>query len=134
MSAVLLAAVLLSQTPAAAQPTITTVEEVVVEGAYAEFRLGVDISGPLAADTLVVSAAPPMYCSGAAFQYAPGPARQCWLRARVNTTVRLEATARGRFGDAWTVDWSGCEPVDGGRACEIVIERESRIGATFRRL
>ena len=133
MSAVLVAAAVLAQTPVV-PPSTTTVDEVVVDGSYAEFRLGIDIGGPLAADTLVVSASPPMYCSGAEFQYEPGPARQCWLRARVNTTVRLEATARGRFGDAWTVDWSGCEPVDGGRACEITMVRESRVGAVFRRL
>lgn len=133
MPAVLLAAALLAQAPAAAHQAVTTVDEVVVEGAYAEFRLVTDIGGELATDTLVVSSAPPMHCSGAAFQYAPGPARQCWLRARVNTPVRLEATARGRFGPDWTVEWTGCAPVGDGRACEITVTGEARVGAVFRR-
>lgn len=133
MSAVLLVAAAIAQAPAAAHQTATTVDEVVVDGAFAEFRMVTDIGGELASDTLVVSAAPAMHCSGAAFQYAPGPARQCWLRARVNTTVRLEAVARGRFGPDWTVEWSGCAPVGDGSACEITVTGESRVAAVFRR-
>lgn len=129
MPAALFVAVLLAQSPAA-----TTVDEVVVDGSYAEFRLVTDIAGDLGPDTLVRSTTPPMTCSGARWRYEPGPARQCWLRAQVHSPVRLEAVAPGRFGADWTVEWTGCAPADGGRVCELSLDRETTIGATFRRL
>ena len=128
----ILVAGLLAQTSPTGPDAVTTVEEVVADGSYAEFRLVTDIGGALAADTLIVSGAPAMYCSGGAYQYEPGPARQCWLRARVNT-VRLEARATGRHGADWNVDWNGCTPVEGGRACEVTVNRETLVGARFRR-
>ena len=38
---------------------------------------------------------------------------------------------KGQFGKDWSVAWSGCEVLDGGKACRIVPENETTVGAVF---
>ena len=46
--------------------------------------------------------------------------------------ILLTAQHEGVFGRDWTVEWSGCEPVDDGRSCSAAIAGSMQVGATFR--
>lgn len=105
---------------------------VTVVGGYFDYLLRVDLRGTDAASDLVVSVDPAMNCGDARFDRTPGPYRQCWLRGRRGAPILLTAQHEGVFGRDWTVDWTGCEPVDDGRSCSAAIAGTMQVGATFR--
>ncbi|MBN8553718.1 MAG: hypothetical protein J0L52_12585 [Caulobacterales bacterium] len=128
---------LLSLALADSQPELPPADElpaITVRGQYIDYRLRVGLQGAEAATDLIVSADPAMNCGDVRFDRTPGPYRQCWLRGRRNASIRLLAHREGEFGRDWTVDWTGCEPRDGGRSCEVAISSEILVGATFRTL
>jgi hypothetical protein len=119
------------------QPELPPADElpaITVRGYYMDYRLRVGLSGAEAATDLIVSADPGMNCGDARFDRTPGPYRQCWLRGRRNAPILLTAQRQGEFGRDWTVDWTGCEPLDAGRSCAVAIGGEMSVGATFRAL
>ena len=106
--------------------------EVTVVGQHMDYRLRVALAGADAASDLVVSADPGMHCGDARFDRTPGPYRQCWLRGRRGEPILLTAQHEGVFGRDWTVEWTGCQPVDDGRSCSAAIAGAMEVGATFR--
>lgn len=95
--------------------------------------LSVAVSGDADVDTLVASVPRGVYCSALAYQYARGPIRLCWLRARRKTEVLLRALAPGAFGRDWTVQWSGCEPMPDPSWCRVRLDDARKVAAVFRR-
>lgn len=107
---------------------------VTVMGDHFDYRLEVALSGAGAASDLVTSSDPGMYCGDTRFDRTPGPWRQCWLRGRRGAPIVLTAQRDGVFGQDWTVEWSGCEPIDDGRRCSAPITGTMQVAATFRAL
>lgn len=105
---------------------------VTVVGGHYDYLLRVDLSGTDAASDLVVSVDPAMNCGDERFSREPGPWRQCWLRGQRGSPILLTAQHDGVYGRDWTVEWSGCEPIDDGRSCSAAIAGTMQVGATFR--
>lgn len=112
----------------------TELPGVTVTGGYFDYRLQVNLSGADAPSDLIVSLDPGMNCGDVRFERTPGPYRQCWLRGRRGEPILLTAQHEGVFGRDWTVEWTGCEPVDEGRSCSAAIAGTMQVGATFRAL
>jgi hypothetical protein len=122
-----------SAAEAAPPEAATEVREVTVTGVRTDWLLSFVISGDVDAKTFVASAPLGINCGGPAYQYQTNPIRKCWLRILPGRTVLLGATAPGRFGTDWTVEWTGCKPVNDGSMCEIVMSEDASAGATFKR-
>lgn len=115
--------------PALAQ---TEVSEVLIR-ADNTVILRVNVSGDLGPKSVVVSDdVVGINCGPDEYKWTPHENRQCWVWVRKSKTVLLSARGmRGRQGKDWSVAWSGCEVLDGGKACRIVPENETTVGAVF---
>lgn len=111
---------------------VATVEGMTIV-ADLDVRLSVVVGGDVAADTYVGSAPGGLACGGTEFQYQSRQNRQCWLRIRRKSPVILTAQAQGRYGQDWTVEWVGCEPIANGAACRLQAQDETLVAALFTR-
>jgi hypothetical protein len=95
--------------------------------------LRVNVSGAMGPKTVVISDdVVGINCGPDAYKWTEHENRQCWVWVRRSKTVLLGAKGmKGQFGKDWSVVWSGCEVVDGGKACRIVPEDETTVGAVF---
>lgn len=95
--------------------------------------LRVNVSGDMGPKTVVVSDdVVGINCGPEAYKWTPHENRQCWVWVRKSKTVLLSPRGmKGQFGKDWSVAWTGCEVLDGGRACRIVPENETTVGAVF---
>ncbi|MDB5469385.1 MAG: hypothetical protein JWR84_945 [Caulobacter sp.] len=95
--------------------------------------LRVNVSGDMGPKTVVVSDdVVGINCGPDAYKWTEHENRQCWVWVRKSKTVLLGAKGmKGQFGKDWSVAWSGCEVLDGGKACRIVPENETTVGAVF---
>lgn len=111
----------------------TEVSEVVIR-ADDTVILRVNVSGDMGPKTVVRSDdVVGINCGPDAYKWTPHENRQCWVWVRKSKTVLLSAQGmKGRFGQDWSVAWSGCEVLDGGAACRIVPTDETTVGAVFR--
>lgn len=110
----------------------TQVDEVVIV-ADTDVRVMVAVGGDVAEDTFVASAPPGLACGGAQYQYLTRENRQCWLRVKRKTPIILTAQANGRYGQDWSVQWVGCEPIANGAACTLSAVDETQVAALFTR-
>lgn len=95
--------------------------------------LRVNVSGDLGERTVVFSDdVVGINCGPDVYKYTPHENRQCWVWVRKSKTVLLGAKGmKGEFGKDWSVTWTGCEVIDGGKACRIVPKIETTVGAVF---
>ena len=116
--------------PASAQ---TEVSEVQIWADNTVF-LRIDVSGDAGPKTVVVSTdVVGLNCGPDAYKWTPHENRQCWAWVQKNKTVRLGARGmNGAFGKDWSVTWTGCEVLDDGKACRIVLRDEATVGAVFK--
>ena len=115
--------------PALAQ---TEVSEVLIR-ADNTVILRVNVSGDMGPKSVVVSDdVVGINCGPDAYKWTPHENRQCWVWVRRSKTVLLSARGmKGQQGKDWSVAWTGCEVLDGGRTCRIVPENETTVGAVF---
>lgn len=132
MKRILAAAAVLTALVAAPTLAQTEVSEVLIRGDNTVI-LRVNVSGNLGPRSVVVSDdVVGINCGPDAYKYTPHENRQCWVWVRKSKTVLLSAKGmKGQFGKDWSVAWSGCEVLDGGKACRIVPENETIVGAVF---
>lgn len=84
-------------------------------------RLTVSVNPDAPEQAVVVSAPTGIRCGAGAHEYSRHEApRLCWLRRPKASTIALTAQAPAAWGDAWRVEWSGCEASD-ERACTVLI-------------
>jgi hypothetical protein len=95
--------------------------------------LRVNVSGDLGPTSVVFSDdVVGINCGPEIYKYTPHENRQCWVWVRKSKTVLLGARGmKGQFGKDWSVAWTGCEVIDGGKGCRIVPNVETNVGAVF---
>ncbi|WGM38393.1 hypothetical protein [Caulobacter sp. NIBR1757] len=132
MKRILAAAAVLTALVAAPALAQTEVSEVLIRGDNTVI-LRINVSGDLGPRSVVVSDdVVGINCGPDAYKYTPHENRQCWVWVRKSKTALLSAKGmKGQFGKDWSVAWTGCEVLDGGRACRIVPENETIVGAVF---
>lgn len=111
----------------------TPVDDIEVIGRRVNPLLTVRVEGQESERFLIVSGEG-VRCGFQRFQYSDyGRPRLCWTRPDPGTPLAFTPNAEGQYGRDWTVEWSGCESVDGA-VCRVTGGNARTVTATFRRL
>lgn len=134
MIGLLLSLALVQQDPVPPSDSVKTLGDIVVTARPPTGLLQVTVDGATDARTLVVTE-PDLRCGDESFRWETyGRPRLCWLRRERGSVIVLSATASGRPGVDWGVDWTGCSRVIGIDRCEVTLEAANTVRVTFRTL
>lgn len=111
----------------------TRVDDVEVIGRRVNPLLTVRVQGQESERFLIVSGEG-VRCGFSRYEYSDyGKPRLCWTRPDPGTPLSFTPSAEGQFGRDWTVEWQGCETVE-GPVCRLTGGNARTVTATFRRL
>lgn len=118
--------------PTSPPPTDIEALEVVAD---LDIRVAVAVGGDLGKATFVTNTPGDMRCGGAAHEFVMrGERQQCWTRVRRDRQTIFAAQSDGHYGVDWRVDWTGCDPISNGAACQLTPRGDATVVALFVRL